>query len=77
MDIEKPRSGMTETIQIRMYNVGLSDCILVSTPWRRDSVHLLIDFGSNRGKDRMYLFQHTQERIWEYQIETFCIDFKK
>ncbi|MFW9844385.1 MAG: MBL fold metallo-hydrolase [Candidatus Thorarchaeota archaeon] len=49
-----------EPLRIRMYNVGLGDCLLVSIPAIRGQKHLLIDFGSTRGKNKKDL-----EEIWK------------
>lgn len=35
-----------------MYNVGLGDCFLLSIPARTENKHILIDFGSTRGRDK-------------------------
>lgn len=56
---------MTDSIRIRLYNVGLGDCILVSIPALREKKHILIDFGSTRGKDKRYL-----ARVKDHIIET-------
>ncbi|NWF95716.1 MAG: MBL fold metallo-hydrolase [Candidatus Thorarchaeota archaeon] len=46
---------MSETLRVRAYNVGLGDCILVTLPAGKERKHLLVDFGSTRGKDKAYL----------------------
>lgn len=56
---------MSDSIRIRLYNVGLGDCILVSISSVRREKHILIDFGSTRGKDKKYL-----ERVKDHIIET-------
>ncbi|MBD3407146.1 MAG: MBL fold metallo-hydrolase [Candidatus Lokiarchaeota archaeon] len=43
---------MSSPLRIRMYNVGLGDCFLVSIPARTETKHVLIDFGSTRGKNK-------------------------
>ncbi len=51
-------------IKVRMYNVGLGDCILISMPTRKEQKHILIDFGSTRGKNKKYLM-HVKDHILE------------
>ncbi|MEM4735322.1 MAG: MBL fold metallo-hydrolase [Candidatus Thorarchaeota archaeon] len=46
---------MVDALRVRAYNVGLGDCILVTIPAGRERRHILIDFGSTRGKDKPYL----------------------
>ncbi|MGY5853827.1 MAG: MBL fold metallo-hydrolase, partial [Candidatus Thorarchaeota archaeon] len=49
-----------ESINIRTYNVGLGDAFLVSIPSVKGKKHLLVDFGSTRGKDKEYL-----SKVWD------------
>ncbi len=60
---------MSDFVRIRIYNVGLGDCILVSVPGVKREKHILIDFGSTRGKNKEYL-----ERVKDHIIETVNSD---
>ncbi len=64
---------MQHELRIRMYNVGLGDCILITLPAERRCCHLLVDFGSTRGKDKKYLDKVYKDIVTTVEEEPLAV----